>query len=652
MTTTMTPLISLRNIRKTFMTGDVPVDALRGVSLDIAPGEFVAIVGQSGSGKSTLMNILGCLDQPTGGAYHLDGEDVAGFDADQLAERRRQMFGFVFQSYNLVATSTARENVEIPAIYAGVSAKRREARSRELLGALRLGDRMDHLPSQLSGGQQQRVSIARALMNGGQIILADEPTGALDSQSGKDVMATLRRMNEDGHTVIIITHAPDLAESADRVIEIRDGLIVADRLPRRITRPVRAAPRVFATQAGEAALFSDVAEAVRMSFRALRANFFRTVLTLLGIVIGVSSVVAMLAIGTGAQDQVLSRIAAMGSDLLVVRPNMANFRGGEGGSIVSLVPADADAILELPNISFAVPEMSSSLTVRAGNLDTQTTVNGTVPQFPEAKTWPLAEGAFLAPADMQSYASVAVLGKTVAETLFPDGADPLGQYILIKNIPFQVIGIMAAKGATAGGNDQDDTVLVPLSTGNLRLFGARNVRSITVQVKDDSAINITQDQIQALLDERHQRQDTQIANLAAIRETFTETSNILKVFLGSIAAISLLVGGIGVMNIMLVSVTERTREIGIRMATGARGRDILTQFIVEALVVSALGGLIGVGLGLSIGAIAQAFGVPVSFSAGPVLLAFASAFVTGLVFGYLPAHNASRLQPAVALSAP
>ncbi|SER81674.1 macrolide transport system ATP-binding/permease protein [Rhizobium sp. NFR03] len=652
MTRAVAPLISLRNIRKTFMTGDVPVDALRGVSLDIEPGEFVAIVGQSGSGKSTLMNILGCLDQPTGGAYHLDGEDVAGFDADQLAERRRQMFGFVFQSYNLVATSTARENVEIPAIYAGVSAKLREARSRELLSALRLGDRMDHLPSQLSGGQQQRVSIARALMNGGQIILADEPTGALDSQSGKDVMATLRRMNEDGHTVIIITHAPDLAESADRVIEIRDGLIVADRLPRRITRPVRPAPRVFATQAGKAALFSDVAEAVRMSFRALRANFFRTVLTLLGIVIGVSSVVAMLAIGTGAQDQVLSRIAAMGSDLLVIRPNMANFRGGEGGSIVSLVPADADAILELPNISFAVPEMSSTLTVRAGNLDTQTTVNGTVPQFPEAKTWGLAEGAFIAPADMRSYATVAVLGKTVAETLFPDGSDPLGQYILIKNIPFQVIGVMAAKGATAGGNDQDDTVLVPLSTGNLRLFGARNVRSITVQVKDDSAINITQDQIQALLDERHQRQDTQIANLAAIRETFTETSNILKVFLGSIAAISLLVGGIGVMNIMLVSVTERTREIGIRMATGARGRDILTQFIVEALVVSALGGLIGVGLGLSIGAVAQAFGVPVSFSAGPVLLAFASAFVTGLVFGYLPAHNASRLQPAVALSAP
>jgi len=646
----MAPLISLKDLRKTFVNGDVAVEVLRGVSLDIEPGEFVAIVGASGSGKSTLMNILGCLDRPTGGQYRLEGEDVSELDADQLAERRRQMFGFVFQSYNLVSTATARENVEIPAVYAGVPARERRERAESLLRALNLGERLDHLPNQLSGGQQQRVSIARALMNGGQIILADEPTGALDTQSGKDVMATLRQMNDDGHTVIIITHAPELAESADRIIEISDGLITADRLPRKRSRIGRAVPPAFVRPASKAAMVADVSEAVRMSFRALRANLFRTILTLLGIVIGVSSVVAMLAIGTGAQDSVLSRIAAMGSDLLVVRPNMANFRGGEGGSIVSLIPSDADAILELPNISFAVPEMQSTLTVRAGNRDYQTSVNGTVPQFPAAKTWDVASGEFLSPADMDSYASVAVLGKTVAKTLFPDGGDPLGQYILIKNIPFQVIGIMAEKGATAGGNDQDDTVLVPLSTGNLRLFGARNVRSITVQVKDDSAINVTQDQIQALLDSRHKRQDTQITNLAAIRETFTETSNILKVFLGSIAAISLLVGGIGVMNIMLVSVTERTREIGIRMATGARSRDILTQFIVEALVVSALGGLIGVALGLGIGAVAQAFSVPVSFAPGPVILAFASAFLTGLVFGYLPAYNASRLQPAVALA--
>ncbi|CAN7574809.1 MacB family efflux pump subunit [Pararhizobium sp. LjRoot235] len=645
----MTALISLKDIRKTFVNGDVAIEVLRGISLEIQPGEFVAIVGASGSGKSTLMNILGCLDTPTAGEYLLEGEDVSDFDADQLAARRRQMFGFVFQSYNLVPTATAQENVEIPAIYAGMPARHRRDRAEMLLTSLRLGDRLDHLPNQLSGGQQQRVSIARALMNGGQIILADEPTGALDSQSGKEVMATLRQMNDDGHTVIIITHAPELAESADRVIEISDGLIVADRIPGNVRRIGRNEPKSATRAAGRAAIITDVAEAARMSFRALRANLFRTILTLLGIVIGVSSVVAMLAIGTGAQDSVLNRIAAMGSDLLVVRPNMANFRGGEGGSIVSLVPSDADAILELPNISFAVPEMSSTLTVRAGNLDTQTTVNGTVPQFPQAKSWTVDDGAFLEQSDADAYATVAVLGRTVADTLFPE-ADPLGQYILIKNIPFQVIGVMSKKGASAGGNDQDDTVLVPLSTGNLRLFGAKNVRSITVKVKDDSGINVTQDQIQALLDERHKRQDTQIVNMAAIRETFTETSNILKVFLGSIAAISLLVGGIGVMNIMLVSVTERTREIGIRMATGARARDILTQFIVEALVVSALGGLIGVGLGLAIGAVAQAFGIAVSFALGPVILAFASAFLTGLVFGYLPAYNASRLQPAVALA--
>ncbi|OLP62256.1 macrolide ABC transporter permease/ATP-binding protein MacB [Xaviernesmea oryzae] len=645
----MTPLISLKSIRKTFTSGEVPVHALKDVSLDIEAGDFVAIIGQSGSGKSTLMTILGCLDRPTSGQYLLDGEDVSDFSPDELAERRRRMFGFVFQSYNLVPTASAEENVEIPAIYAGLPAEARRERAGALLERLGLGDRLDHLPNQLSGGQQQRVSIARALMNGGQIILADEPTGALDSRSGRDVLATLRQMHAEGHTVIIITHAPELAESADRVIEIRDGQIVADRRLRPLPRANPKGPEAIGAEAASAVV-ADVFEAVRMSMRALRANLFRTVLTLLGIVIGVSSVVAMLAIGNGAQQSVLSRIAAMGSDLLIVRPNMANFRGGDGGSIVSLVPSDADAILELPNVAFAVPEMSSTLTVRAGNRDTQTTVNGTVPQFPAAKSWEVGAGSFLNTEDMTSYAPVAVIGQTVADTLFPDGGTALGQYILIKNIPFQVIGVMAKKGATAGGQDQDDTVLVPLSTGNLRLFGARNVRSITVQVKDDSAINVTQDQIQALLDDRHKRQDTQITNMAAIRETFTETSNVLKIFLGSIAAISLVVGGIGVMNIMLVSVTERTREIGIRMATGARARDILTQFIVEALVVSALGGLIGIALGLSIGGVAQLFGVPVSFAPGPVILAFGSAFLTGLVFGYLPARNASRLQPAVALA--
>lgn len=204
------------------------MEVLHGITLDIRAGEFVAIKGASGSGKSTLMNILGCLDSPSGGEYLLDGEDVSTLDADELAALRRRTFGFVFQSYNLIATSTAQENVEVPAIYAGMPAAERHERAAELLGSLKLGDRLDHRPNQLSGGQQQRVSIARALMNGGRIILADEPTGALDSQSGEDVMALLRSMHEQGNTIIVITHAREVAERADRLIEIRDGQILSD----------------------------------------------------------------------------------------------------------------------------------------------------------------------------------------------------------------------------------------------------------------------------------------------------------------------------------------------------------------------------------------------------------------------------------------
>lgn len=645
----MTALISLKDVTKTFFNDGFAVEVLHGVSLDIEAGEFVAIIGQSGSGKSTLMNILGCLDQPTSGEYRIDGEPVSDFETDELAALRRRTFGFVFQSYNLIPTASARENVEVPAIYAGISARERQERADMLLSSLKLGDRLDHRPNQLSGGQQQRVSIARALMNGGRVILADEPTGALDSQSGEEVMALLRRMHEDGHTIILITHSREVAEAADRLIEIRDGRIISDRAKKARASSEAAAGLQKAVKEGSAAI-ADVSEAVKMAIRALHANLFRTVLTLLGIVIGVGSVVAMLAIGTGAQNSVLDRISAMGSNVLLVRPSMANFRGG-GSAPVTLIPSDADAILELPNVSFAVPEMTSSVTLRYGNIDYQTTANGTVPAFTQAKNWKVAEGEFLNADDMDTYAPVAVLGKTVAKTLFPDGTSPLGQYVLVNKIPFQVIGVMAEMGASAGGNDQDDTILVPLSTGSMRLFGQRNVRTITVQVEDPTAIDLTQDAIQTLLDTRHKAEDTQITNMSSVREAFTETSNTMKLFLGSVAAISLLVGGIGVMNIMLVSVRERTREIGVRMATGARRRDILLQFLIEALVVSAIGGAIGVGLGLSIGALAKVFGMPVSFTIGPVALAFACSFLTGLVFGYLPARNASHLQPAVALGA-
>jgi macrolide transport system ATP-binding/permease protein len=641
------PLLELDCVGRTYTIGkDVTVEALRGVSLLIWAGEFVAIMGPSGSGKSTLMNILGCLDRPSAGAYRLGGRDVAEMDADALAGLRRDAFGFIFQGYNLLPTATAQENVEIPAIYAGMPAAARKERADALLTRLGMGERLDHRPNQLSGGQQQRVGIARALMNGGQIILADEPTGALDSKSGAEVMALLKSLADEGHTVILITHDPKVAAHADRVIEISDGHVVSDQ---GTVRSTGAAPLSLPqTASGGAGLLAG--ESLHMALRALRANIFRTVLTLLGIVIGVASVVTMLAIGEGSREKLVAQIGQMGTNLLIVRPQ---FRNGHGynGAIATLNEADAQEIAKLPYVSSSLPVSNTNATVREGNIDYQTQITSTTADLPRTRSWPVEEGIFFDKADQASFATVAVLGQTVKGVLFPNDEDPIGQYILVNNVPFQVIGVMTAKGASANGNDSDDVVFVPLSTGMLRVSGENFVRSITVAVTDLSKMSFVQDALTRLITARHNgAEDFQIRNLADVIQEATAEQDTMTLLLGSVAAISLLVGGIGIMNIMLVSVVERTREIGIRMATGARQRDVLRQFLAEAILVSCLGGLAGVAMGVVAGLVVRHFDTPTAFTPGPMLLAFGCATVTGLVFGYAPARKAARLDPVVALS--
>ena len=640
---TAAPLIELRGITRSFVNGEVETRVLHGIDLTIHAGEFVAIMGASGSGKSTLMNILGCLDRPSGGTYRFMGEDVAALDRDALARLRREAFGFVFQSYNLLGGATARDNVEVPAVYSGMPREERHARAEELLARLGLGERIHHRPGQLSGGQQQRVSIARALMNGGRIIFADEPTGALDSRSGAEVMKLLAELSAAGHTIVLITHEREVAEQAQRIIEIRDGRIVADPGP----RPPQVPEPDFAPHVDRTSPLSDVVEATRTALRALRANLFRTILTLLGIVIGVASVIAMLAIGDGAKQKVIDQVSAMGTNLLTVRPGAPNTRGRDAPA--TLVIEDVQAIAELPNVLASVPEQGATITLRAGNLDHRSSVNGTSADYVVARNWAPASGTFFSAEDEARYATVAVLGQTVANALFP-GRDAVGEFILVNNIPFQVTGVMTPQGATPWGQDQDDIVFMPFTTASLRITGQRFLRNVTVAVEDVGQIDDTQAAVQGLLLARHGVEDFQIRNMASVIDTVSETQNTLTVLLGTVAAISLLVGGIGVMNIMLVSVTERTREIGIRMATGARTKNILQQFLIEALVVSAVGGVIGVAVGLGSAAIIERFGTAVQYSLTPVVLAFSCAFLTGLVFGYLPARKAARLDPVVALA--
>ena len=644
----MPPLLELEAIGRTYTSGGEPLTVLTEVSLTIQSGEFVAIMGTSGSGKSTLMNIIGCLDKPSTGTYRIRGVDVASLDGDALAALRRETFGFIFQRYNLMSDLNAVENAEVPAVYCGMGKTERAAHASDLLRDLGLGDRLQQHPNQLSGGQQQRVSIARALMNGGPVILADEPTGALDSQGGKEVMAILEKLHGQGHTIIVVTHDSTIAAYAPRIVRIGDGRITSDERLEKAEADNQTQPAELEKDAN--AGVAVLGESLKMALRSLLHNRMRTMLTMLGIIIGVASVVALMAIGNGAKQDVLDRIQAMGTDLLTIVRGAPAARASSN-IVTSFLPEDLPSIGSVPGVAMAIPETNQSSLIRFGDQDLTVTAVGTGENFPQVHDWPPQSGVFFTADHVKSYAQVVELGQTVAKNLFPEGTNPLGQYVLIGSSPFQVIGVLSSKGLNSRGDDLDNSVWLPYTTAGARIFGQRYFNDIVVRVSPDADMSVVQAELHSLLIKRHGKEDFNIRNMADTIATASETQNTLTYLLAAIAVISLIVGGIGVMNIMLVSVTERTREIGIRMAIGARSFDVLFQFLTEAVMVCFIGGLagvaVGIGGGLSTSAIA---GWRVIFTVSPIVLAFACAFLTGIIFGYLPARKAARLDPIEALA--
>ena len=641
--------MSLRGVSREFPSGEGSIAALSDVDLDIARGEFVAIMGVSGSGKSTLMNLLGCLDRPTAGDYRFDGRSTATLEPDEQAELRREHFGFIFQRYHLLPELSALGNVEIPAIYAGVAPTRRRELTERLLARLGMAERAHHRPGQLSGGQQQRVSIARALINGGEVILADEPTGALDRHAGEEVLKILEELNAEGRTVILVTHDGAVARRARRVVEISDGRIVADRLvgPPRATS-TRAAPIAVGAASWRAPIDRFI-ESLRMAALAMTAHRLRTFLTMLGIVIGIASVVAMVALGEGSRRKVLSNISALGTNTLEIFPGKG-FGDTRAAKIKTLVLADAEALARQDYAAGATPTVSTSSSLRYGAIEASAQVNGVGADYFAVKGTKLQTGRFFDGGAERALSQEAVIDENARRTLFDPGDDPLGKVILVGKVPCTVIGVTQKQQGF--GSSGTISMFLAYSTVQARFLGDTSLRSIVLRVADNVENDLAETAATRFLEQRHGARDFFVFNTSDIRNAITATTQTMTLLIAAIAVISLIVGGIGVMNIMLVSVSERVREIGVRVAVGARRSDILQQFLIEAVLVCLIGGALGVLAALGAGLLFTLLGSSFRFiySGASIALAFGCSTLIGVVFGWLPARGASRLDPVDALA--
>ncbi|HEV2971502.1 MAG TPA: ABC transporter permease [Pirellulales bacterium] len=796
-------LIRLEEITKTYQLGEIDVRVLKGVSLSIARGEMVALMGASGSGKTTLMNILGCLDRPSSGRYWLDGQEMSRLGPNDRALVRTAKLGFVFQSFNLLPRTTAAQNVVMPLDYSPKRPHRAEARrlAHLLLDRVGLDNRSDHEPSQLSGGQQQRVAIARSLIGRPSLLLADEPTGNLDSHTSVEILRMFQRLNEEGITVILVTHDPKVAAFAHRTIRIVDGLIAGDEshsraahdahgvaeflsdgptippphihngngagsaatvlplslgdvrgegeltlirhphpsplpkgegmiepLPRTVgtaiaehSRP-RTQTRPTAAAHSTSSWYGDVEprahrslaptllpNTLRTALGALRANKMRSALTALGVIIGVAAVIAMTEIGEGSRIAIQKTIASMGANNLIVLPGaiMSGSVNFGSGSSQTLKPADMEEILhQCPAVVDVAPMVWTHGQVVYGNHNwVPKNMSGTSPSYLSVRDWnEMEEGDMFTDRDVHDASKVCVIGTTLARELFLDES-PVGKELRIQNVPFRVVGVLSSKGANMMGSDQDDVLLAPWTTVKFRLNGngaGSTAAQATAQQNSLTAINSLNslypggvtlydvpspiqtddapqsarqinldmmiakavgpeeiqeaiDQISGLLRERHhlpfdRGNDFDIRDMTEVSKTMSRSSELMGVLLLVVAAISLVVGGVGIMNIMLVSVTERTREIGLRMAVGARSHHILRQFLVEAVLLCLLGGAIGILFGRGASILVRSIEHWPTAASIPVIVvaALVSAGV-GILFGFYPAWKASRLDPIEAL---
>ncbi|ENN90329.1 MacB family efflux pump subunit [Bartonella bovis] len=650
-------VLVLENITREFRAGETLVPILKNINLTIKRGEMVAIVGASGSGKSTLMNILGCLDRPSGGRYWVSGKEIALLSADDLSALRRNHFGFIFQRYHLLYELTALGNVEMPAIYARCASAIRRKRAQSLLTRLGMGDRMNHRPNQLSGGQQQRVSIARALMNDADVILADEPTGALDKHSGQEVLRILDELHQEGRTIVMVTHDMDVAKRAQRIIEISDGEIISDNVSK--VKKVRSNIQSHYTvkdlknhqQLGAFRSFMDrFYEAFTMALFAMNAHRMRTFLTMLGVIIGIASVIAMVSLGNGTQKKILENFKSLGTNILTILPGKS-FSDPLADKITSLVEDDAQALSGLPYVDGVTPQISVSSTVYYRGIEANAVVVGVGEQFFQTHGFTVVEGQLFNKQSVHDRTLDLVIEKEAIASLFPHSHEsPVGKVVRVGKVPARIIGVVTSNNEAGVSNTLQ--VYLPYTAVQTRFLGTTIVRAITVKIADNVDSKLAEAEVRRFLIMRHGQEDFFIRNSESFRQRLMQSTQILTLLVTSIAAISLIVGGIGVMNIMLVTVSERISEIGVRMAVGARQSDILQQFLIEAILMCAIGGSFGILLGLSVGSLFSLFSLPIQlvYTINSIIIAFVFSAFIGVCFGFFPARKASQLDPVIALA--